>query len=400
MSEQLNKVCVNLQQDFTDAQKAQARANIGALAASASGLQSVVHDSNLSGLGTSGQPLGLSSTVRLEQSTSATVLTPGLVSSTSYLASSWVQPGMVWVSNNYQNSTANLVADELRFSASGSSEKVDMSSIYKWNHQVGFLEDCDPLGGGDYAVDSAHTYYSSHNWVVRDISASGLPAMSMYGFASIPNLTGSYLVTQQGGFTAFDPATKQDVLTPGTLIEIVPGTGNSTVIRNAMHKETFSTYLYYNSLSNTDNNDLYLGPWRLHFHKDAITDWTAASNKLWVEVRYAGGCGNYGSYRLSNYWPYSSQSNETNNSVHFVYNGNDPYVEAGNPHGFPYWMPDQAPTSVEPDFQVAHRWQCDAGTAYGDWIDLSAELRYQNTNVPNSNALYLMLKGTYAYHYE
>ena len=33
MSEQMNKVCVNLAQDFTDAQKAQARANIGAAAA-------------------------------------------------------------------------------------------------------------------------------------------------------------------------------------------------------------------------------------------------------------------------------------------------------------------------------------------------------------------------------
>lgn len=31
MSEQMNKVCANLQQDFTDAQKAQARANIGAV---------------------------------------------------------------------------------------------------------------------------------------------------------------------------------------------------------------------------------------------------------------------------------------------------------------------------------------------------------------------------------
>ena len=114
----------------------------------------------------------------------------------------------------------------------------------------------------------------------------------------------------EGNFSKFDPDSKQDALTPGTMIEIVPGAGNTTVIRNTMHKETFSTYLYYGTLGNIEDNDLFLGPWRVHFHKDAITEWSAADNKLFVEMRYAGGCGNYGSFRLTNYYPYSGQSVE------------------------------------------------------------------------------------------
>lgn len=65
MSNTINKILASTAQSFTTAEQAQARANIGAMAASAS-LQ-VEHDSNLSGSGTTAQPLGLASSVSLKQ---------------------------------------------------------------------------------------------------------------------------------------------------------------------------------------------------------------------------------------------------------------------------------------------------------------------------------------------
>lgn len=59
MSEQINKVLVDRAQSFSTAEQKQARDNIGALAASASGIQSITHDTNLTGSGTSSSPLGI-----------------------------------------------------------------------------------------------------------------------------------------------------------------------------------------------------------------------------------------------------------------------------------------------------------------------------------------------------
>lgn len=69
MSEQINKVLASTAQSFTDAEKAQARDNIGAGAASAySGFMGVNHDSNLSGDGSTATPLGLNSAINFERS--------------------------------------------------------------------------------------------------------------------------------------------------------------------------------------------------------------------------------------------------------------------------------------------------------------------------------------------
>lgn len=302
------------------------------------------------------------------------------------------------VSGNYAYDSA--LSSYVPYSAVSANADSAITSINGSSVGLGYPEYCDPLGLGDVMIDSARTYYSSYNWTVRDVSASGLPEMQSFAYASVPSTTGKYLISMEGNFSKFDPDSKQDVLTPGTMLEIVPGAGGTTVIRNLMHKETFSTYLYYGTLGNVENHDMFLGPWRVHFHKDAITEWSAADNKLFVEMGYAGGCGNYGSFRLTNYYPYSGQSVEQQFTVHYIYDGTDPYVHAGQPYGFPFHMPLIDPTSCEPKEQHAHRWQCDAGTTHGDWIDMSAELRYKNTNAPNSNALYLMVKGSYAYHYE
>lgn len=76
MSEQINKVLASTAQAFTTAEQKQARDNIGAMVASASSLfystsnpsafiSAVNHDSNLSGSGTVGVPLGLNTSITL-----------------------------------------------------------------------------------------------------------------------------------------------------------------------------------------------------------------------------------------------------------------------------------------------------------------------------------------------
>lgn len=132
MSEQINKVLADRPQAFTTAEQAQARANIGAAAAT-DGLDAVYHDSNLTGSGTSGEPLGLSSQVRFTNSTSATNIAPGALSATSHVATTWMGPGAFELNNSVGNQTARLVGGSLTFTDSATSERVNISSIQKWN---------------------------------------------------------------------------------------------------------------------------------------------------------------------------------------------------------------------------------------------------------------------------
>ena len=133
MSEQINKVLASTSQAFTTAEQKQARDNIGAAAATAVGLTGVYHDSNLTGSGTSAEPLGLSSQVRFTNSTSATNIAPGALSATSHVATSWMGPGAFELNNSVYNQTARLVGGSLAFTDTATSEKVDLSSIQRWN---------------------------------------------------------------------------------------------------------------------------------------------------------------------------------------------------------------------------------------------------------------------------
>ena len=133
MSEQINKVLASTAQSFSEAEQAQARANIGAAAASSVGLTGVYHDANLTGSGTSAEPLGLSSQVRFSNSTSATNIAPGAISATSHVATTWMGPGAFELDNSVYSQTARLVGGSLTFSDSATSERVNISSIQRWN---------------------------------------------------------------------------------------------------------------------------------------------------------------------------------------------------------------------------------------------------------------------------
>lgn len=195
MSEQINKVLASTSQAFTDAEKEIARNNIGAMPASAS-LQ-VTHDSTLSGSGTSGSPLGLNSSVTLSSTnpyfgladstgsaamyrssidlwnsyssitgstftgcsanncitgdgtsgsplgissvvkvesggSAASLSRRGVTVEVSGLRTAWYYAA--FASFEKDTATANLYADCATFANASGTERVDASSIYRWNH--------------------------------------------------------------------------------------------------------------------------------------------------------------------------------------------------------------------------------------------------------------------------
>lgn len=157
MSEQINKVLASTSQAFNSAEQAQARANIDAqqtISYSYSGstitaidgsavgqpdaLTAVYHDSNLSGSGTSGSPLGLASTINLT--------TTGLPYSAEYGTYSveYTDPSsraVYGVSNMSISASSNVYwsADESGFEAHAGdfSTTIKASSIYIDEHNGG-----------------------------------------------------------------------------------------------------------------------------------------------------------------------------------------------------------------------------------------------------------------------
>lgn len=206
MSEHINKVLASTSQAFTTAEQAQARANIGAAAASSVGLATVYHDSNLTGSGTSAEPLGLSSTIKVENSLSATKVGPAYVSAANHVGTSWVGPGAVELSNIVYRQTANLAGGSLTFKDTATSAKVDISSIDRWNAMTPWAESGNSLGSGyggsRVSAASQYNYGNAYsNWACREVECDGVPNQQLYGF-QVPPATGSskYLVNGNGQF--------------------------------------------------------------------------------------------------------------------------------------------------------------------------------------------------------
>ena len=202
MSEAINKVLASTSQAFTTAEQKQARDNIGAAAASAG----VYHDANLTGSGTSAEPLGLSSQVRFTNATSATNIAPGAISATSHVATSWLAPGAFSVSNTVFDQTAYMAGGSLTFTDTATSEKVDMSSIQKWNSYQQVSDGGDQYtpvyisGGSALPVETAR-YVSTRidGLLASTFTASAVdmivPLGSMQGQ---PEGTNSYFVKYAG----------------------------------------------------------------------------------------------------------------------------------------------------------------------------------------------------------
>lgn len=208
MSEQINKVLASTSQAFTTAEQAQARANIGAAAASSVGLAAVYHDSNLTGSGTSAEPLGLSSTIKLENSLSATKVGPAYVSAANHVGTAYMGPNEVYVNTKLYHESAQLLGGRLTFWDTATSEKVDISSIQKWNSMTPWSESGNSLGtgfGGNAAVSASQYNYGGayDNWACREVYADGIPAQQLYGFQTPPASGSSeYVINGNGQFVS------------------------------------------------------------------------------------------------------------------------------------------------------------------------------------------------------
>lgn len=214
MSEQINKVLASTAQAFTTAEQKQARDNIGAMAASASsefapasaGFSGVSANNYITGDGTTGSPLGLSSRAKFENSLSATVIGPNELSVHNHVGTSYVGNAFLNLSINYNGgATGFMNPSALRFTDSANhSAQVDISSIDKWNsYSAGTWNESGnslSTGYGGYQVSAASQYNETGNWAARTVAISGSPDQTMYGFQSKPAGTATYGVNRLGAF--------------------------------------------------------------------------------------------------------------------------------------------------------------------------------------------------------
>lgn len=91
-------------------------------------------NNGITGNGTSGSPLGLSSTVMFSTSTSATKVGPAAVTAYNHLSTSILGPGYVNTESVLDRGTATLSQSALRFfDSAGNTATCDASSIDRWN---------------------------------------------------------------------------------------------------------------------------------------------------------------------------------------------------------------------------------------------------------------------------
>lgn len=160
MSEQINKVLADRPQSFNSSEQAQARANIGAMAASASsefapasaGFSGVSANKYITGDGTTSNPIGLSSKVKFETSLSATVIGPNQVDVHNHIGTSYMGGSFLTMNNVLGGGqTSFMNASSLKFTDSANNtEVVDSSSIQRWNSyssNSGSLVQRVPYGG-------------------------------------------------------------------------------------------------------------------------------------------------------------------------------------------------------------------------------------------------------------
>lgn len=268
MSEQINKVLASTAQAFSTAEQAQARENIGAMAASASSLfystsnpstfiSGVSHDSNLSGNGST-IPLGLNKSITLARNGESATLaydhlkltysdndpiisaSNGMIymsghagnASSPYTANYGLQGMSIYGTDTYHNITATATLrysgatfkegdDSAKIKATGltlhtnadGDQVVDASSVVRWNgySASGWAESSNPLsvGYGGNQVSAASQYnVGPGNWAARTVKASGIPDMDLYGFRNLPVGQGPFGVNSNGAWIDLKPETR------------------------------------------------------------------------------------------------------------------------------------------------------------------------------------------------
>lgn len=207
MSEQINKVLVDRAQAFSSAEQAQARDNIGAMAASASalfGISSCSANAPLTGDGTSGSPLGLSSRITLASAGAMNDMTPSYQQFTASNLSSLHQAGY----SDYEQAhyTSWIDPQKVIFKTdSGAQEQVDYSSIQRWNsyssntggtvsagHYItGDGSSGSPLGLDSYAVFESSNSSNSVGRRGMTVTTSGSLGKTAWYYAAFASLEDS-----------------------------------------------------------------------------------------------------------------------------------------------------------------------------------------------------------------
>lgn len=197
MSEQINKVLADRPQSFDSAQQAQARDNIGAMAASASsefapasaGFSGASTNNCVTGDGTTSSPIGLSSKVEFNQSYSSTRIGPNYVDVHNHVGTSWLGNSFLTLESNYMSATASMNSNSLRFEDSSGTAYVDHSSVDRWNSY------------------SAGVPATTNNCISGDgttASPIGLSSHIEFTGASISSdMNASHVIIQGGGSTSW-----------------------------------------------------------------------------------------------------------------------------------------------------------------------------------------------------
>lgn len=206
-------------------------------------------------------------------------------------------------------------------------------------------------------------------------------------------------------FVQCDPLQKE--LTAGYRISIGPGAQNTTVIANTMHESVVNSCLIWDTLANSYDYDYYWGNWRVHVHLKAFSDWANADEAIHIRIEHAYKSEastkiKLGSYQVQNYLPFQNGNSYDFTNSHWYYDGADPYTTATlpDPYGFTFHINPTTPDRNMPTNQQAHRFLVDTGAPYGEWLELDASVRFLVPNAaPSGNAIYLLMKAKYAYSY-
>ena len=128
----------------------------------------VDHDNNFTGDGTSGSPLGLASSIKVENSLSATRMGPAYVSAASHVGTAFLGPGFLDVGDIAYHRSAYLNGAGLEFNDNGNTAKVSPSSIARWNAQNCYMMLCKPVDAIQYLTTADYPSAAT---------AYGVPAM-------------------------------------------------------------------------------------------------------------------------------------------------------------------------------------------------------------------------------
>ena len=156
-------------------------------------------NNGITGDGTLVSPIGLSSRIEFPSATSGAAVGHRGMTVSSNDRTAWYYAA--FASFEKPSATANYRASDAEFIDSNGTSVVNKSSIDRWN-SLG-VEDLT-MFGSDYPIASANTVETGYNWVKRTVSATGLPALSLYGFGSLPSNQMS-VVGSGGNFLKYEP---------------------------------------------------------------------------------------------------------------------------------------------------------------------------------------------------